>query len=511
MNRRGFLQSGALGALVNPKLLAGITRNVSSSAIAREEDTGRLTPTLPLSQYSPEDHKQRLNNIALCEGSIHGCMRKHLVTEYLPGQCTYNLGEYPSRKPWEVGEWDAQELDRLKSEGIGLVQLHEEWNDSQRLFGGNKYSPLNPKGFRQFLDMAHQRGMKVIVYLSSGFLDRRDPDFRPEWARDQDLVELFYDYALCSPASPSWRVYISKQFARVMEEYGVDGVYNDLGYAPLAGNPHPATKDEVFAFQETPQQDGALGDLLALLYDEVKRRGGIVKVHRGDTARPMTELKVYDYLWVGEGVASGDSLRMAVRDYSPYVVPCLDMSRATIASEDELYLQSIPFMQFPLLLAGKPFTGERGLVQGIHYVPEAQDFWTHHCHEIWNYYQAHPDGPYSFGWWDSVPGRPEARRVHAKWLRQYAPLVEEGTWAWLEMKETALVRGPLPSDVVASAFANRQMYLALANYGERPVVIETAQDFKTMEEPRASVGTRWELGARSLLILKQMRTSPTPR
>ena len=273
---------------------------------------------------------------------------------------------------------------------------------------------------------------------------------------------------------------------------------------PLAGNPHPATKDEVFAFPETPQQDGALGDLLALLYEEVKRRGGIVKVHRGDTARPMTDLKVYDYLWVGEGVENGDSLRMAVRDYSPYVVPCLDMSRAKIASEDELYLQSIPFMQFPLLLAGKPFTGERGLVQGIHYVSEAEDFWTHHCHEIWNYYQAHPDGPHSFGWWDSVPGRPEARRVHAKWLRQYAPLVEEGTWAWLEIKETAFVRGRLPSDVVASAFANRQMYLVLANYGERPVVIETAQDFETIEEPRVSVGTRWELGARSLLILKQM-------
>jgi hypothetical protein len=431
-------------------------------------------------------------------------MRKHLITEYFPGQCTYNLGEYPSRKPWEIGEWDAQELDRLKSEGISLIQLHEEWNDSQRLFGGNKYSPLNPNGFRQFLDMVHQRGMKVIVYLSSGFLDRRDPDFRPEWARDQDLVELFYDYALCSPASPSWRAYIYKQFVRVMEEYGVDGVYNDLGYMPLAGNPHQATKDEVLAFPETLQQDGALGDLLALLYEEVKRRGGIVKVHRGDTARPMTDSKVYDYLWVGEGVENSDSLRTAVRDYSPYVVPCLDMSRAKIASEDELYLQSIPFMQFPLLLAGKPFTGERGLVQGIHYAPEAEDFWTHHCHEIWNYYQAHPDGPYSFGWWDSVPGRPEARRVHAKWLRQYAPLVDEGTWAWLEIKEAAFVRGPLPSDVVASAFANRQMYLVMANYGERPAVIETAQDFETTEELRGSVGTRWELGARSLLILKQM-------
>jgi len=59
--------------------------------------------------------------------------------------------------------------------------------------------------------------------------------------------------------------------------------------------------------------------------------------------------------------------------------------------------------------------------------------------------------------------------------------------------------------VVASAFANRQMYLVLANYGKKPVVIETAQDFENMEEPRASAGTSWELGARSMIILKHTR------
>jgi hypothetical protein len=503
MNRRGFFKSGAVGALAGPKLLDDLSRISSSLAIGLNGEGDRAKLKSSLCQHSPEDERQRIENIALCERSIHGCMREHLITEYLPGQCTYNLGEYPARKQWEIGQWDADELDRLKTEGIGLIQLHEEWNDSQRLFGANKYSPLNPRGFRQFLDLAHQRGMKVIVYVSSGFFEKRDPEFRSEWARDQDLVELFYQYARCSPASPSWRAYICKQFVRIMEEYGVDGIYNDLGYLPLAENPHAATKDEVLAFPETPQHDGSLGDLLALLYEEVKSRRGIVKVHCGATDRPLTELKVYDYLWVGEEVESSDSLRLAVRDYSPYVVPCLDMSRARIANEDELYLQSVPYMQFPLLLAGKPFTGERGQIDGIRYVSEAEDFWTHHCHEIWKYYQAHPDGPYSYGWWDSVPGRPEARNVHAKWLRQYAPMVEEGTWVWLEIKETSLVRGGLPNEVVASAFANWQMYLVLANYGKRDVTIETAQSFVSTEG-KDRTRTRWELGPRSLLILKRL-------
>ncbi len=501
MNRRGFLKRGTGSALAGASLVTGLGAEDRWATAPRLELRSAEAPE-SLKKYSEQDHRRRLRNIARCESSIHGAMRKHLVSGYLPGQCSYNLGEYPCRKPWEITEWDAQELDRLKAEGIGLIQLHEEWNDSQRLFAANKYSPLNEKGFRQFLDLAHQRGMKVIVYASSGFFEKRDSDFRAEWARDQDLVELFYHYARCSPASPSWRAYILKQINRILDEYGVDGIYNDLGYLPLAGNPHAATRDEVAAFPESETMDGALGDLLALIYEQVKRRGGIVKVHCGATDRPLTELKVYDYLWVGEEIESGDALRNAVKNYLPYVVPCLDMSRAKIANEDELYLQSIPYLQFPLLLAGKPFTGERGLIPGVQYVPESEDFWTEHCRRIWKYYQAHPEGPFSYGWWDSVPGRPEARKTHSDWLKQYAPMVEEGTWAWLQVADTTLIPGQLPEDVVASVFANREFYLVLANYGKNAATVNTDQVYVDCKPASTNAGKRWELGARSLKILR---------
>jgi hypothetical protein len=323
---------------------------------------------------------------------------------YLPGQCSYNLGEYPCRSPWVIDDWDAQELDKLKEHGIRLIQLHEEWNDSQRLFGGHKFAALNPSGLRRFVDMAHERGMRVILYASSGFFQRTDPDFCEEWARDQDLVELHYHYARCSPASPSWRAYLLRQLMRMIDDYGVDGIYNDLGYLRLFQNPQPPSRDEILAFQETEDSDGALGDLLALIYAEVKHRGGIVKIHMGGTDRPKTDSKIYDYLWVGEEVESEETLRQAVKNYPPYVVPCLDMSQARIEKEDELYLNSIPYLQFPLLLAGRPFTGERGLIPGIKYPPESECHWTHHSRMIWRYFESHPDGPYSYGWWDSVPG-----------------------------------------------------------------------------------------------------------
>jgi len=193
----------------------------------------------------------------------------------------------------------------------------------------------------------------------------------------------------------------------------------------------------------------------------------------------------------------------AVKNHAPYVVPCLDMSRATIANENELYLHSIPYMQFPLLLAGRPFTGERALIPGVQYPPEEKDFWTTHCRKIWRYYQSHPDGPYSYGMWDSCPGRPEARATYYRWLKLYRPMVEPGTWAYLELVDSDFFKQRLPKNIVASGFANRELYLVLANYSGAEVTVETTRSFLACGKPAAAPGTSWPLAARSLMILKR--------
>ncbi len=499
MKRREFLQTGLGAGLLSVAAPAGGAPTGSSTSGKRSTEA---TPGI-LGLYTAEEHRRRLKNIAVCEQRIRRCMRKHLITDYLPGQCVYNLGEYPCRKPWDPDDWDEKELDGLRDQGIRLIQVHEEWNDSQRLFGQTKLTPLNPAGFRRFVDMVHRRGMKLIVYASSGFFDRRDPDFRDEWARQQDLVEIYFHYARCSPASPGWRAYLLPRLMHILDEYGVDGFYNDLGYLPLAGNPQPPTQDEILAFEEGGDRDGALGDLLALIYAEVKRRGGIVKIHASATNRPRTDGKVYDYLWVGEGVTQVDRFREAVKDHPPYVVPCLDMSRARIDREDELYLNAIPFMQFPLLLAGRPFTGERATIPGIKYPPEERCFWTRHNRAIWRHYQAHPEGPFSYGWWDSVPGRPEARPTHARWLRQYLPLVDEGTRTYLGIAESDLFAAPLPAGVVASAFANRDLHVVLANYNRSAVECPTREDYLNAAEASSAPAKVWKLAPRSLIVLRK--------
>ena len=502
MNRRDFLKAGAGATAAGVAVSDGAVR---PSAFAAQATTAAGAAPAILATYTSEEHRQRLQNIAICERSIRACMRKHLITTYLPGQCVYNLGEYPCREPWDPDEWDEQQLQSLRDHGIELIQLHEEWNDPLRLFGGHKFAPLNPDGFRRFVDMVHAHAMKLIVYASSGFFERSDPDFREEWARRQDLVEIYFRYARCSPASPGWRAYFLKHLVRILDEYGVDGIYNDLGYIKLAGNPQPPTPDEVLAFEESPAHDGALEDLLSLIYAEVHRRGGIVKIHASAANRPQTEAGVYDYLWVGESVKNGDGLREAVKNHPPYVVPCLDMSRARIANEDELYLHAVPYMQFPLLLGGRPFTGERALIPGIEYPPEERCFWTRHCRAIWRHYQAHPDGPHTYGWWDSVPGRPAARPTHKRWLDQYRPMVEEGTRAYLEVTDSDLFAASPPDGVVASVFANRDLHLVLANYGQTPVTVQTTQAYTALAEPSAPPQDQWQLEARTLEILRRAK------
>jgi hypothetical protein len=183
------------------------------------------------------------------------------------------------------------------------------------------------------------------------------------------------------------------------------------------------------------------------------------------------------------------------------------MSRATIEDENELYLHAIPYMQFPFLSAGRPFTGERAAIPGIEYTLDRKDFWSQHYLAIREHYKAHPDGPYSYSQWDSAIPRPAARPTHARWLKQYLPLVEEGTWAWLELGESRLFATTLPENVMASAFANRELYLVLANYNHTSVEVTTSDAYVRVDEPSEPGKRTWKLPERSLRILRRQSVS----
>lgn len=501
MDRRSFLKTGATAAAAGAALsLPANTVQAADSAAAKTLAGASKTPAI-LASYTAEDHRRRLKNVALCTQKIRRCMRKHLITDYLPAQCVYNMGEYPSRTRWEPTQYDEQELDRLKAHGIQLIHVMDEWNDRYGLFGGNKLTAVNPEGFRRFVKMVHDRGMKILAYASSGYFAGHDPDYRKEWSRPGDAIGGWWDLPRCSPASPGWRAYFLPRMVRILEDYELDGLYNDWGYVPNAEKQikEPA-QDEVVAFQETPQYDGAMTDLLCLIYSEVKRRGGIYKMHADRANEPQTGgLKVYDYLWVGENVENADGLRKAAKNHTPYVVPCIQGTAAKVEGESEHFLHSIPYMQFPLLQGGRPLTGERGVIP----IPRLPGVRENGFYEAaWKYYQAHPNGPYVYGGWDPIPPNPEMRPAHARWLRQYLPLAEDGTWAYLEIAESDLFTAPLPPECVASVFANRELYLVLANYGQSPQQVQTADAYAPADDRAAAPAKNWQLPKRSLRILR---------
>ncbi|MGD9495354.1 MAG: hypothetical protein AB7Y46_03485 [Armatimonadota bacterium] len=445
------------------------------------------------------DEQRRMRNLRECHEAVDECLRMHFIREYMPGQVTYNLGEYPARFSIAPTDYDAELLRTFADHGVELIQIHEEWSDSQRVLGATKHTSHDPAGLRQFVHLVHDLGMKIIPYASTGFFDIRDPDFREEWydpARST-LVELYYHYAHCSPTSPSWREYLLPRLERILDDYGFDGLYNDMGYyrnaedLPLpGGHVRPA-----------PWPHSAIEDLLALVMDLCHERGGVLKCH-GVPPEVGQRTPVYDYLWVGEGARDLDRLRRESRTLAPYVSPCPDMSRAQVVDEHDLYLHTIPYMQFPLRVDGRPMTGQRACVEGIAYQPAEKCFWTRHCLAMLEHHRANPEGPHSYGWWDSVPGRPEARAIWLDYLGLYRPMVTNGGRAWLEIRRGSLFTAPVPEQVTASLFANEQVHLVLANYGERAE--ELTSSWRWEDRRTGNRAHTWRLQPRQMLLLQRV-------
>lgn len=83
-------------------------------------------------------------------------------------------------------------------------------------------------------------------------------------------------------------------------------------------------------------------------------------------------------------------------------------------------------------------------------------------------------------------------------------MAEEGTWAWLEIGDSTLLAAPSAKEIVVSAFANRQLFLAVANYGRTIVEISTTDAYVLADTPVATPSKTWTLSPRSLEILRRV-------
>jgi len=95
MDRRSFLKTTTLAA-AGEGMVCGLAGGAQDACVSPQ---GLGAPAV-VAAYSREDHRRRLENIAYSGRRITACLRKQMVTNYLPARCCYNLGEYPADKPW---------------------------------------------------------------------------------------------------------------------------------------------------------------------------------------------------------------------------------------------------------------------------------------------------------------------------------------------------------------------------------------------------------------------------
>ena len=412
--------------------------------------------------------RARLDNLVFAENAVKNCLKRVYIRDYIPGQVIYNLGEYPARFAIRPTAYDDERLASLARMGVGLVQIHEEWNDAIRVLGADKYTSHDPAGLKAFIDLCHAHGLKVIPYISSGFFDVRDPDFRASFATNGPLVldSAHYQYQCCDPASPDWNAYLLPRFEAILDTYDFDGLFNDMGYAS------PYAEKEVGYLHENP----VFEDLLCRLYTLVKKRGGIMKIHEGYCTCPFTREKVYDYLWVGECVRNADDV-LETAKFEPFVVPCPDFRFTAEAEQKRYFARTVPFLQFMLRPDGRPVTGERVNVPGIAYTDNPQNNEKAHYERVKRWFDAHPAGPHVYSEWSAIPDSETMREAWAAHLALYKPMVKDDSAAFIDVTQSTLTVGELPDGVHMSVFYNEKCYLCLSNLTETVKTVVFSQEW----------------------------------
>ena len=89
-----------------------------------------------------EQHRKRIENINSAEAANKKYFRRHRIRDYIPGQAIYHLGDYPNPFSISPTEYDRELIKSFSENGVGLIQIHEDWNDSIRRFGADsQYQP----------------------------------------------------------------------------------------------------------------------------------------------------------------------------------------------------------------------------------------------------------------------------------------------------------------------------------------------------------------------------------
>ena len=452
-----------------------------------------------MKKLSIEEYRKRIENINSAERDNRKYFRRHRIRDYMPGQATYNLGDYPARFSISPTEYDYAMLKDLAENGVELIQIHEEWNDSIRHLGADKFTSHDPEGLHKFVDLCHSFGIKIIPYVSTGYFSIHDPDFTDAFARGPyDTAGDHFHYRKCWAGSAEWRNYALPRTFDILDEYGFDGIYNDWGYDGCNIAILKAHEAGVEIDKNVPLDmpyDPEIEDMLSTVYSEVKRRGGVYKLHADRNNTAPCKDKVYDYLWIGECTSDSGNYGIG-KSFEQYIVPCQHSEFSDEANPDYYYAKVIPFMQFPLLKRGRPLRG-KGLEENIEYIVDSIDH--QHKLRIRDYMEKNPNGPYVYSLWSAIPDDVTEYSRWCRYLALYKPMVTQNSVAYIELRECGEILSPIHENIFASMFVNEEKYLVVSNLSDKDYTLDLRDEWSDRVSGKS--GKAFLIKQRNILFL----------
>ena len=457
-------------------------------------------------RMNAETQRKRIQNLNEAAAAVKSCYNKLRIRDYMPGQVIYNLDRCQEGADATPTEYDENLLKEYQKRGFELIQIHTDWMDTYRQHGADKFSAIHPEGMKKFVDMCHKYGIKIIAYASSTFFWAKDPDFKEEFARmDAYLRGGTMNLRINWSGSPEWREYVWNKSMDMLEEYGFDGLYNDMGHDAFLKNYVEELERTGFCSGETMKElpyEQEVEDFLALYYEEMKRRGMIYKVHIGNYLAPNTKEKVYDYLYVAEGSRSLEGVIENCKHMQPYLVPAFDRRVCEIKDPDTVYACCIPFVQFPLLYHGRPIT-HCGWSTDLEYF-DSQEFdgklLTHDAMAV-KHLKEHP-GEYTYSEWSEIPDDPKEFDRCSHYLALYKPMVTDGSIARMEVRNCDFITSPIPEKVYISLFTNEEQYMVVSNLTDAPYEVTLAEPWANRET--GEEGTSFCVPVGKILFLKKL-------
>jgi hypothetical protein len=415
----------------------------------------------------PHEYREvaRLKNIEHARQLGGAPWRETFISGYKPGHVWYNLNEYPARPLRQPGPADWARFDEYRANGVDIVKIHNEWTDWLEIMGGDFHNACDPESWGRFIDGAHQRNLEVHCYTSTGWIDHRSSDFRPEWvSMPMRLDECYWRVHRCSLRSPGWRAYLLGKLDGILDKWNVDGFYNDPGYDRPFGWDHTKQIPMTDAFTVEPGDDASYEDMLGQVKAMLARRRPATGTFT-QFKPPPTKNQYYDYIYYGEAQKDIRLMINEMKEWKPYALVIPDMRLGKL-NPRAVYAAGMPYLIFSTLYHGEPITGERALSPGVDYMDPKTDYWQRTMTTIADLRKKDPSTPPTYGWWDTVPGDPNNKPTYYHFLKIWKRLTGDGTRALLDCPAERLIPEKAhDKELIVSLFANQDLYAVVANHG----------------------------------------------